>query len=737
MVIDGITIPEWERQVKFNPELAASRIQHNDTWIFLRNQDGNALRSPAPQPSFESVLDSGVDFDMFLLPLRNPDNFVAGGLHKCYEEWGKVLDNLTSSELPTEDIRSWIKDGVDVSKFFRHFTGNFKGNAYNSQAPPQMYLPNAANCRDFTGFIASELEKKIADGAITLLGRVGECELPTIIMPLTIEPSKPRMCHDERFLNLWVTDNSFRLETLKDIHRLVGKDAKMISCDDKSGYHHIKLSEASRTYFGIQFGGWVMVYNTLPFGWKASPYVYQTVGMVATTYLRSYGISTTQYIDDRFGVESAHAGTGHVNCSIEKVRYALLELLTRLGYTFAIIKSILDPTTSLKHLGFIIDSSRQAYLLPVDKRNSFRELRQHILAQNEIDVKTLQRFVGKCISMVLVVPAAKLYTREVNRAIALGLKNSRKVKMYPQLLEEIRHWEFLDLWKGCMPWRTERHRQIVFATDASLYKYGVSVISGTGSGLVFSDFWENNDDRPIHLKEADALFKALQSMTPELINSRLDVLTDSTPLIYAWHNQGARDMNLTAIIKRIFQIVYEFNIDLNLQYIPSRENPADNPSRVLRIEDKMLSYITWCRVQEAFGPHTIDLMTLDSNVMKDEYGQPLRHFTPTPTPESVGVNLFAQDIRYEVNPYVFPPSSMILPVIKFLIESGVEWCTFVISLVSAAPIWMPIVKVYVVSSLCLGRVGQKGVLMMPTKKGFVLDDQGLTYPLFVYRLRFR
>lgn len=24
-------------------------------------------------------------------------------------------------------------------------------------------------------------------------------------MPITIEPTKPRMCHDERFLNLWIT----------------------------------------------------------------------------------------------------------------------------------------------------------------------------------------------------------------------------------------------------------------------------------------------------------------------------------------------------------------------------------------------------------------------------------------------------------------------------------------------------------------------------------------------------
>lgn len=47
-----------------------------------------------------------------------------------------------------------------------------------------------------------ELYEKIRSGAIRVLGKVGECEMPHIVMPLTIEPSKPRLCHDDRFLNL-------------------------------------------------------------------------------------------------------------------------------------------------------------------------------------------------------------------------------------------------------------------------------------------------------------------------------------------------------------------------------------------------------------------------------------------------------------------------------------------------------------------------------------------------------
>jgi hypothetical protein len=69
-------------------------------------------------------------------------------------------------------------------------------------------------------------------------------------MPLIIEPSKPRLCHDKRFLNLWIKDLPFRLNTLKDVHRIL-QNSFMATCDEKSAYDYVRLTESSRTYFGI------------------------------------------------------------------------------------------------------------------------------------------------------------------------------------------------------------------------------------------------------------------------------------------------------------------------------------------------------------------------------------------------------------------------------------------------------------------------------------------------------
>ena len=306
--------------------------------------------------------------------------------------------------------------------------------------------------------------------------------------------------------------------------------------------------------------------------------------------------------------------------------------------------------------------------------------------------------------------------------------------MTGSLKTEIEHWRFVDNWEGCVPWRPECHKQMVIATDAFSFKYGSVVLSGKLRGLKFSDFWSNNDTRPIHLKEADAVLQALQSLGSDIFDHRVDLFTDNMALLCSWENQGGKDVHLNALIKHIFEWIYTHNIDLKMCYIPSASNEADLPSRSLSFSDSMLSCHAWQSVETAFGPHTADLMSLDSNAMNSVSGVLLKHYTPYPTPKSAGVNLFAQDISEEVNPYVFPPFNLIFPTFSYLRQQHVRCCTFIVPQFENLPVWWPLLKQTVSAAVCLGRQGDQGVLLVPTKKGFVPDNKGLRWNLFAFRL---
>ena len=145
----------------------------------------------------EEVLENSTSFDVSAIPLREPNHFVAGQLHNGITEWDYIFKQ--NSNESSEMVRSWITHGIDVTKFFTHFQGNFKGQSYNSQVPPKRYFANASICKSYVPFIIKELNEGLRSGSIRFLGKVGECAPPKVIMPLKVEPSKPRLCHDERF----------------------------------------------------------------------------------------------------------------------------------------------------------------------------------------------------------------------------------------------------------------------------------------------------------------------------------------------------------------------------------------------------------------------------------------------------------------------------------------------------------------------------------------------------------
>ena len=124
------------------------------------------------------------------------------------------------------------------------------------------------------------------------------------------------------------------------------KESYQTKLDDKSGFDHFLLSEDSRTLVGAEWGGWWLVWNTLCQGWKESPYIYQTLGSCATSYIREIGAPSSQYIDDR------HLGElwGPVPGARSSYQAALAavvlatEVLTELGYFINNEKSVALPT---------------------------------------------------------------------------------------------------------------------------------------------------------------------------------------------------------------------------------------------------------------------------------------------------------------------------------------------------------------------------------------------------------
>lgn len=176
-----------------------------------------------------------------------------------------------------------------------------------------------------------------------------------------------------------------------------------------------------------------------------------------------------------------------------------------LGYTLALHKSSRDLAKISKHLGLLVSSVHMGFGLADEKKKAFADLRELLITSECIDVRSLQRFAGKAVSFSLAVPGAKLFCREVNRAVSDASRlGSFIIVPSEALLEEFRHWRFLDGWDGFLKWRSEAHI-VRLASDASQFAYGIKVLSGLDVGVEFRDYCDEGDLRPVHLKEAEAV----------------------------------------------------------------------------------------------------------------------------------------------------------------------------------------------------------------------------------------
>ena len=127
------------------------------------------------------------------------------------------------------------------------------------------------------------LRDKVANGFFLIWGKVGEVDPPQLVMPITIEPTKPRMGHDERFLNLWIKDYPIPLDYITDLSRCVFYGHFQTTFDEKSGFDLVRLHQSWSMFFVFWWAGW-----------------YFATASGGGNFIRLHGVPCSHYIDDNY-----------------------------------------------------------------------------------------------------------------------------------------------------------------------------------------------------------------------------------------------------------------------------------------------------------------------------------------------------------------------------------------------------------------------------------------------------
>jgi len=266
---------------------------------------------------------------------------------------------------------------------------------------------NSPTVAQHVEFVGEKLTEGLEDGTWQCLGLLSDVaargELPTLLSPLTVEPTKPRLCFALLELNDACDCPPTELEGCQAVQdNATGGPRYGAACDEANGYGHHFVDDASRNLFGALFCGYVFVQTVLPFGWKCSCHYHQFHGMVVTSYWRRLGKRVSQCIDDH-GLFARLVGTGHLALADARRDchgFCVLKSL-HFGHHWSPSKTATDVSLSFVVLGLRVDTEPQAWFVPTSRLEVCRTLGGtllHNLANGErVHLHTLSRFAGKTV----------------------------------------------------------------------------------------------------------------------------------------------------------------------------------------------------------------------------------------------------------------------------------------------------------------------------------------------------
>ena len=182
--------------------------------------------------------------------------------------------------------------------------------------------------------------------------------------------------------------------------------------------------------------------------------------MAATSHIRSMGVLSSNYIDDKHigQLRTLRPSSKYSNYQLsEMATFIACFTLLQLAYFLGLKKCSLRPSLKVKYLGYFSESDKQAFTLLSDKVHRFVALPYNISSHKTVALKTLQKFAGKTTSFSLLVPGAKLYTNAAYQAISKASRSHKPIPVSSALKAELLHLKFLDSWDGFLPWKDERH----------------------------------------------------------------------------------------------------------------------------------------------------------------------------------------------------------------------------------------------------------------------------------------
>ena len=577
-------------------------------------------------------------------PLFQKGRPTAGRFRQGLSFWRDI-----SSPHLDRQVLSWISEGVRMN-------WNDKG------AAPAARFRNQQSALDNAGFVSEQLEEMLQAGAVVRTRKPSKVMSPLGVN--TRRNGKKRLVVDMRHVNAHLNVPKFKMDSLSDLSDLANPGDWMTSIDLAQSYYHQEMHPQAASYLGVEWEGEFYRYTVLPFGLKSAPRSFCKTIDVLLRHWRRQGLRVLAYMDDWLVVADSPS-------QVARDTARILHDCKQAGITVNTEKSQLQPTQSLLHLGFTVDTRLGTFTVSEERweamQNTFKQLATQESLQQRVHVKRLASATGQIVSMALALgDPSRLFTRALYAAINSAPTWRAHVMLDSVCREEIQFWLGISrrqftgrIWKTAETVPTVR-----LACDASGIGWGGLIQALPGSTEEDSHPargyflpWERLQSST-H-RELRGAIKVLQSLSRFVRGRVVQLQTDAHNLLHIV-GKGSSNHTSTALAKQLYWLCISLGVTLSVVWVPRDRNTAsDELSKFEDDTDWQLNPKFFHWADSRWGPHTADIFASDLNHLCPTF------FSRFYCPGTTGVNAFTYPWNH-YNCWINPPFHLTGRVIRKL-----------------------------------------------------------------------
>ena len=473
---------------------------------------------------------------------------IAGRLKSRLLSWKQITNNTWALSVVSEGLKFHWKKGCPT-------TPHRKGN------PP---LDQEAKA-----ILDGEVEAMLQKGAIHEVESSEDEVISSFFARPKRTPGKWRPICSLLHTNSFIRKVPFRMTTAKMLRSWIKPGHYFVSIDLQDAYFSIPLAEAMRRFCRFKWRGRVYEYLCMMFGIGPSARVFTKIVKVVLAFLRrSFNTEIAGYIDDLLVMAATV-----LECLLQA--QVVILVFQALGFSVNFEKSMLTPSRSVEHLGFIWHSETMQVSLPDRKISQITETAARFLEDGVVSVPELRSLLGRLESIRLVTEQGPLHYRSLQRLIPRQeTQDSQRLLLLSSAAREDLVW-----WRDSFPFPAHTSSPLrrppvtlALSTDAS----GEFGWGGHNATDFVQGRWSREDlATHINLKELRAAHYTIEHFMSKGDHVHL-TMDSSCAVAYVNKMGGTRSSYLCKEALAIWDLVLARKGWISAYWVPREENEASD-----------------------------------------------------------------------------------------------------------------------------------------------------------------